>query len=299
MRARGLIGWSLILLAVLFSGDRALAFVLERVVLSSQLRFSRVYRGAMHNDVVIIGNSRGVNAFYAPDVARRTGTSVFNASYNGMSAVAAEAILNDYLDRNARPSLIIFEVTNVYSNEDALKDLDLFNFASPRLAALEARFTPELARAVRVSHLIEFNNELFLRSLYYLRTTDQSWINRTRISGAGIASVDTMAAVHLELVPENVAALVRSVGRVRSEGIQVRFVIAPFLPAYQRKLVNLDEWKRSLEQQIGAPIMDYSDAIADTRDFGDLRHLNFAGSQLLLNRLLKDGVFSDARVSAE
>ena len=286
--------WLAALAIVALVGDRVAALGLEQLVLRSQLRFSRLYRGGMNNDLVIIGNSRGVNGFYAPLIQQRTGARTLNLSYNGMSAIAAEAVLDDYLDHNARPRLIVFEVTNVYSNEDALKDLALFRFASPRLAALQREYHPRVAAACRVSHLIAFNNELFLRSLYYFRSTDQDWVNRGHIDAALLASADTMHPVALALPPPNVAALVRSVSRARRDGIAVELVVTPFLPAYRARLANFPQWKASLQESLGAPILDYSSAVSDDRDFGDRLHLNFAGSRVLLDRLMTDGVFARA-----
>ncbi len=263
-------------------------------MLRSQLRFSRLYHGGMDNEILIIGNSRGVNGFFAPLIQQRTGARTFNLSYNGMSAVVAEAVLDDYLDHNAQPRLIVFEVTNVYSSEDALKDLALFRFASPRLEALQRAFDPEIAAACRVSRLITFNNELFLRSLYYLRSTDQGWVNRGHIDAALLASVDTMHRVALALPPQNVAALVRSVNRARRDGIAVELVVTPFLRSYRAKIANFPQWKASLQARLGAPILDYSSAVSDDRDFGDRLHLNFTGSRVFLDRLVADGVFARA-----
>lgn len=286
--------WLVALAIVALVGDRVAAFGLEKLVLHSQLRFSRLYHGGMDNELLIIGNSRGVNGFYAPLIQQRTGARTFNLSYNGMSAIAAEAVLDDYLDHNARPRLIIFEVTNVYSSEDALKDLALFRFVSPRLAALQHEFHPRIADAFRVSHLIAFNNELFLRSLYYFRSSDQDWVNRGYIDAALIASVDTMHRVTLALPPRNVAALVRSVNRARRDGIAVALIVTPFLPSYRAKFANYPLWKASLQASLGAPILDYSSAVSDDRDFGDRLHLNFTGSRVFLNRLVADGVFDRA-----
>ncbi|MGH7670858.1 MAG: hypothetical protein ACRENQ_15335, partial [Gemmatimonadaceae bacterium] len=159
------------------------------------------------------------------------------------------------------------------------------------LEALQREFYPKIAAACRVSRLIAFNNELFLRSLYYFRSTDQDWINRNHIAAALLASVDTMHPVALALPPQNVAALVRAVNRARRDGIAVELVVTPFLPSYRAKLANFPQWKASLQESLGAPILDYSSAVSDDRDFADRLHLNFAGSRAFLDRLVADGVF--------
>ena len=45
----------------------AVSFVFNHLVLKSNFRFSRLYKGGMDNTYLFIGNSRGVNSFYQPE----------------------------------------------------------------------------------------------------------------------------------------------------------------------------------------------------------------------------------------
>ena len=292
MRALRWVVWLLGLVALTWAGDRALAAALAPLVLASEQRFSRLYRGGLDPDVVVLGNSRGVNAFYAPRLSEVTGLRVWNLSYNGMSSELAAAVFEDYLEHNRAPRVLVVEVTSVYSAHEAVRDLRLFRRFSPRLAELNRRHDPKGAATSRLVHLYDYNNELFGRTLYYQGRSDQDWINRGRIGPELLASLDTLGTVELRMPADNLAALKRLVERARGAGIRVELVISPFLPAYREKMGNYEEWKGRLSAELGgARIWDLSTVVADVDAFGDRVHLNQRGSELLLPHLLVAGLF--------
>src|SRR6267378_4905378 len=110
-----------ILALLVLGGDRWLASGLDREIAGSRFRFSLVQRGGLTAKVLVLGDSRAVNGFYAPKMEHLTGVSVLNLGYNGMSMLIEEAVLRDYLTRNAAPALLVLEVTNV-QDEQALLD---------------------------------------------------------------------------------------------------------------------------------------------------------------------------------
>ena len=97
--------WWAVLLAIIIAGDHLLALALHQVLVRSQFRYSRLYRGGNDADVVIIGDSRGVHSFYAPALEQMTGLRALNLSYNSLSPHVAEAVLMDYLDHNRAPRI--------------------------------------------------------------------------------------------------------------------------------------------------------------------------------------------------
>jgi hypothetical protein len=292
VRARRWVTWLAALVALTWAGDRALSAALAPLVLRSEWRFSRLYRGGLTPDVVVLGNSRGVNAFYAPRLSEAAGVRVWNLSYNGMSSELAAAVFEDYVEHNRAPRVLVLEVTSVYSAHEAVRDLRLYRRFSPRLAELNRLHDPRGAATSRLVHLYDYNNELFGRTLYYLGRSDQSWINRGRIAPEMLASVDTLSTVELRLPEGNLAALERLVRRAREAGIRVELVISPFLPAYRARIGNYEEWKETLSEALGgARIEDFSTAVTDVDAFGDRIHLNQLGSELLLPSLLAAGIF--------
>src|SRR5207253_3911856 len=57
-----------LLLVVVLAGDRALAWMLARAVSRAGTRFARAYRGGVDADVLVAGDSRGVNGLYGPAI---------------------------------------------------------------------------------------------------------------------------------------------------------------------------------------------------------------------------------------
>jgi hypothetical protein len=277
-----------------FVGDRILADFLMQMVLKSQTRFSAIFRPSQIERLLILGNSRGVNAFYSPEIQRATGLPVLNLSYNGLSMELAEALLGDYLDRHPAPRMVIIEVTNLDDGPDVIKELKLYRKQSPRLAALLEKNDRLGATAGQWFHLYNFNGELFLRSLYYLGQSDQGWINRYRISPALQESLRQSPGEELAWKPGNMKALKRMLKMARERGIQVRLLVAPYFPEYAPKIANLTSWIQEVQEQVGPgfPVWDYSRLLGDREGFADRRHLNAQGSHLLLQRFLTDRFFS-------
>lgn len=293
--------WLVALVATVFAGDRLLAAGLENLVLRSQQRFSLAYRGGQRNDVLILGDSRGVNAFYAPAIRERTGLRTLNLSFNGMSTECAEAVFRDYLDRNDVPRLLVLEVTNLRVASDLLTELKLYAGHSERVRRLLAERYPEASSAGRLFHLFRFNGELFLRALFYLRSGDQSWINRYRISPAVLASAAAAPEQRPASLPGNVAALKRMIVEARKRGIEVELVVSPYLPEYVARIVGLDEWVEELELTLGGSLRVRNDAraISSHEGFADRLHLNEVGGRAYLEGLIKRGFFDTARRSGD
>src|SRR5207245_176990 len=177
-----------LLLVVVLAGDRALAWMLARAVSRAGTRFARAYRGGVDADVLVAGDSRGVNGLYGPAIRDATGLSAFNLAYNGLSTHLCEALVLDYLERNRAPRLLLVEASNVRSPDEMLESLRLHWRDSARLDALAAALIPRERRATRILNLYGYDNELALRSLFYAGRDDQDWVNRYRISPAVLAA---------------------------------------------------------------------------------------------------------------
>lgn len=278
--------WFVVLAIFVIAGDRIGAFICSRVLLASQFRFSRVYRGGTNADVLVIGDSRGVHSFYAPTIEKLTGRPALNLSFNSMSMPIAEALLADYLDRNAAPRMVIIETTCVVVNRGLVSELRTYAGLSKRLETLYAREHPRAAAAGRLFRLLPYDSEFFLRALMYLRRSDQDWINRNVI------------APHLAASPrgrwsprphqENLDALGRLVPLLRARGIEVKLVIAPY---HRSVMVDMNEITPGVTRSVpGARVMNYADAIEESRYFADGVHMNAEGSEVFLRMLCSDGV---------
>ena len=280
--------------ALVYFGDRVIADFLERIILESQTRFSTVYRGGRERSVLVLGNSRGVNAIYAPATQDIIGIPVLNLSYNGMSMELAEALLADYLDRNARPRLIVLEITNLGDRSDLVNDLRVYCKFSNRLEKVLEKEAPKSAIMGRMSRLYNLNGEIFLRSLYYFKRSDQMWINRYRIAPSLLENISRKPTEELQFISNNTKSLSRILQLMREKRIPTRLLISPYLPAYAERIPNLREWINRGQQLVGPDfqIWDYSNAIQEVPGFADRVHMNEYGSRLLLGCLVRDGFFS-------
>jgi hypothetical protein len=280
--------WFALLAIVVVAGDRIGAFACSRVLLGSQFRFSRVYRGGANAGVLVIGDSRGVHSFYAPAIEKLTGRPALNLSFNSMSVPIAEALLADYLERNARPRMVIIETTCVVVDRGLVSELRTYAGLSKRLEALYAREHPRAAAAGRLFRLLPYDSEFFLRALMYLRRSDQDWINRN------VIAPQLAEAPRGRWSPrphqENLDALGRLVPMLRARGIEVKLVIAPY---HRSVMVDMNEIIRGVTRSVpSAQVSNYADAIEDSRYFADGVHMNADGSEVFLRMLCRDGVIA-------
>lgn len=283
--ARKALLWLATLLVVVMAGDRLMSWALARVLVRSQFRYSQLYRGGTNADILIMGDSRGVNSFYAPAIEELTGKKAFNLSYNSMSPVVAEALILDYLDRNTPPKMAILEPTCVQVDGAVLTELRPFATLSPRLMTLYERKHPDAARMEKIFHLLLLNTGFFVDALHYMRHSDQDWIMRSSLPATS-AFEGTRAIAFL---PGNREALQRIVGALRKRGVEVRFVIAPY---YAKGIENLPEIRAALPLDDHVRLATYDTVLSDPALFADHVHLNEQGSRVFLAMLKRDGVLA-------
>ena len=184
---------------------------------------------------------------------------------------------------------MIIEATCVAVDRGLVSELRTYTGLSPRLEALYAAEHPRAAAADRVFRLLRYDTEFFLRSLRYLRHSDQDWINRTVIA-AELAAGPRGGRWSPRPHQENLEALGRLVPMLRARGIDVRLVIAPYHPSV---MVDMNEIVEGVEHHVpGARVLNYADAIPESRYFADGVHMNADGSEVFLRLLARDGVLS-------
>jgi hypothetical protein len=287
---KGLI-WIAAFVLVVLAGDRAFSWLAQRVLVRSQFRYSRLYRGGNDAEIVILGDSRGVNSFYAPGMEKLTGARVLNLSYNSLSPEVAEALLLDHLDRSAKPKIVILEFTSAIVSGEVLTELRPYAGLSPRLMALYTKKHPYAARAGRVFHLLPLNSGFYIEALHYMRRDDQDWIMRSALPPE--ASAKPAGAWKFEPYPQNIAALGRIADVLRRRGIEGRLIIAPY---YRKSFRNMPQFLHVVGGAVHPDghvrIYNYANAIDDPGAFADTVHLNETGSLILLKMLQRDGVFA-------
>ena len=290
-----------LLAACVFAGDRALAGLFDSQLLRSQFRFSVAARGGLPASFLVLGDSRGVNGLYAPELERLTGGPVLNLAYNGMSTLVAEAVLRDYLARNEAPRVLVLEVTNVQDTHVLLNALMCYWRQAPALAALARERSPANARATAALHLYSYNGEIPMRVFYYRNRSDQDWINRYRISPEVIEDARRAQDFEVGTLPENLEALGRITALARERAIALRLIVVPYLPEFVAHIRNWDDWIARIQAAAGGErIWDYGHAVTDHDHFADRLHLNEVGGVPFAERLVRDGFLAfDARAAHE
>lgn len=129
MSLKKLIVLLVLFLSLLFFFDRLSSFFCKYLLKKSEFRFSRAFFSNDKNpkpNVLILGNSRGVNGIYAPDL-NEYGYEAFNLSYNGMNLELAKIVLESYLINNPKPDKLILEISNIYGDSSLSNSLKMYS----------------------------------------------------------------------------------------------------------------------------------------------------------------------------
>jgi hypothetical protein len=297
----------LLLVSVILAGDRLLSMTLDKLVMKSNTRLARLYTGRAAADIVVVGNSRSNRAFYTPHIKKTLERDAINLSYNALATELAAALLEDYLDRNGKPKLLIVEVTGIVMAPTAINELKLYSNRSSRLAEIFKREKQPAYYTSKVLNLYRFNGAEVVDGLQNFRTNDQVTMFRTPISKYLIDQVESekplpfpengmermSSTERADIRNRNLEALTSIVQTARTNGIDLRLIIAPYWPPYREKIQDWDEVVSQIKAAtLGEPIWDYSMAIVDPGHFGDRVHLTNAGALKLFSLLEKDGFFA-------
>jgi hypothetical protein len=289
------LSFSLGFLFLWFTADRTISFLLEKVLLDANFRFSKIYNRNARAEVLILGNSRGVNGFFAPKIEENTGLKTLNLSYNGLSITTARLLLEDYLELNVPPKILILEVTNLGTvglNENILQ---LYSGFSARLSESWEKSNPQFALAQKYfAKTNQFNGELFMRTLYYFNKTDQNWINRYKISDAYARNYVARNQVQ-DLTTINKSAkdeLARISSICLNHGVRLVPVITPIAPILFKEIKHYDEWVIEIETLFTQPVIDLGRELEELKYFADALHMNLYGFNELYP-ILKKMIFGE------
>ncbi|QDV58772.1 hypothetical protein [Rosistilla oblonga] len=278
--------------ALVIAGDRIGARAIDRAVMSTQFRYSQLYRGDLPGEIVAFGNSRGLHMLHPPAIAEITGQPTVNISFNALPVVAMPALWHDYLQRHPAPKRLLFEISCV-SREDeagALERFTAYMFQSPMLCETMAAYRPEEFRASQFSHLYRFNGEFAIRSLFYLRGDDQNWIMPNDATEPQIDRMLSYGAEPILYSQPHVDAARQVLEFAEQDEVEVVLFVGPFHPRYLQIIPELHEWIDWLQEELGRPIADYSAAFSENEAFSDHMHLNPRGARRLAELLHRDGL---------
>jgi hypothetical protein len=280
-QAAAIIVSSIVALVVI---DQVAGRGLELLVKSTGFRYARLYSGDLPTDILVIGNSRGVNAVYAPDWQGVGCPRVANLSFNGTSVTIARALLADYYRLNGAPKALLVEISGLIGAPSDVVDLMPFNGFGPAISEETARYSTPMRHFASYLRLPQFNSEIALRSLAYLSHDDQNWINGGSISLGQIAAAPRSASIlNARKIPELNAIALKSIFETAHK---LGIVVLPFLAPYHPSLIDsglLTQPMLKVAQDAngGEPILDLSRKIVYDEAYADLVHTNRKGAAQL------------------
>lgn len=276
--------WALSLCLVFFTGDRLVGFWLKKQTASSQFRYSRMYGGRGDADILLVGNSRGL-AFYQPYIEKITGKSTFNISYNGLPAQLAKVLVADYLEKYPSPKTILIDITLCdRTNTTLIAGFSTYLPDSHRLDTLIRGQSNDVWWGNQISALFRYNNEVFQRAMFYRNRSDEDWLIDRQIAPTLAATVP-LDTFPVSIQPALISELAAMVALARAAGHDIRLIIGPYYPGMVRDWKNLLDLKTAVEKSTGLQVYDFSQALKDPADFGDLMHPNKQGAIHFANLL--------------
>jgi hypothetical protein len=284
----------LIFTSIFFVGQYLIELSLDGILENSSFRYSQLYTRKLENDVISVGNSRGVNSIYTPYFKEKYNINIMNLSYNGLKSNVLIPLLEDYLDLHKKPKTILIEVSNLYGEnyKDGSKPNKLAHFFSiytkysERLSALFERDHKKSSEINKYFGLYRYNSELLGRNIYYIFKKDSEWINRYRINRKMIENTKKMYAFTVNIDTLAAKSLARFASDAREKDIKIVLYIAPYLPDYRSKISNIEIIKTDLEKLLGHPIIDLSKIITSEKMFADRVHSNELGAWVTADTLV-------------
>ncbi len=259
--------------------DRLVLLAGQGVLSQSQFRYARLYYGDLDADIAILGNSRGVHSFYAPELETALCRPVVNLSYNGLAMDALAAIGRDAADRMDGLEVMVIEVSSLFSPGAGNSQLAPFRPASAGLRELES-FDRGRLPWFSLFGSLNLNSELFYRAAFYVGRTDQSWINRgAPISPAMMEAYRAEPPVDFRLDPDAVARLAALLDDLEGQGVRTLLVAAPYHAVVEEHAPTVTVWPAELAAALDRPVVDLVSAIPGDEGFADPLHLNLAGAR--------------------
>lgn len=281
--------WIISFLLIVLAGDRLIGWYFQTQVAKSQFRYSRLYRGDAAADIMVIGNSRGLN-IYLPTVEELTSKKAVSLCYNGMPGDLASALTRDYIDRYPSVKKVILELCIVeMGDEQLLPGFSSYMQYSSRLDSLIHAKHKQTWVTSRLSHLYQYNNEVFQRALFYRNKLDNDWTSDRVMQEKLVKEVskyglnfraDSVQLQHIKTIADY----------CKSRSIELELVIAPFFPGFEVK--NLALLKSKTEEVTGLKVYDYSGVLRNAASFSDYLHMNVTGCKEFVRLLDKDGLLT-------
>ena len=291
---RELIRIFFVALGLLVVLNLAATYAGDAVLHHSAFRFSRILTGKIDVDLLIAGNSRGVNLLTARDAGSKA--TVFNLSYNGLNGASSLALVQEFFLRGNKASAVAIEVSTLGVEGGSCYTKPYWG-QMPMLAAANAAACSQDAQTARYLPLTRFDSELFLRALYYATVharTDQDWADQYRMNSAQCRRYHEHgdASKLRPFVSQDVGMLWRRLAAFQgwmaqhAPGTRIVYVLAPFLST-PATVGDVDTLVAAEDKVFGGNFLDLSKALGgNCDDFADLFHLSAVGRPRIVDPLI-------------
>ncbi len=281
----------LVLIPLIFLGDRGIGTFLEYLTMTSNLRYSKLYNGKGEADIVILGNSRG-NGYYEPEIRKITGMTTLNLSYNALPGEVGQVIIEDYFERY-KAKLLIVDISLVMRTEDqVITSFSPYISKSEKMSALIHDVSPATARGCQISKLYQYNSELFHRALYFLGKEEGDWILDKQIKEELLTHDNLDDSLDVVITKKGLDNLKVIADVAKNHNAKVEFVIAPYHSIWLNKIHNIKDFLAAVKNHTGVEVRDYCRFTNEKTCYSDYLHLNKKGSLLYMKQLQDDGVFA-------
>lgn len=249
----------------------------------SNFRITRYFSNQKHQ-YFVLGNSRGVNSVNESYAKKTLHKDLINLSFNGMPFENLFSLYQD-INANNNNSTIFIEVSSLSNN-----DIDNSYVYYSNQSNYISKLYPDIK--YRILPLLKFNNELFLRNIYYLFKNDDDWINRNTINSSLINSISISEKSKIinnyNLLSENIEKINKIAIKNNNKVI---YFLAPYYPKY---LNTLSDYNKLCNYFINynkvSSFIDLNKVKLTDFQFADRIHTNYNGSYILTKNLLDNNL---------
>jgi hypothetical protein len=277
MRAKPLLTVAGLVLLV-FATDRLGSLALDKLMLRSDYRLSRLYAGKIDADVVAFGSSRAIHMLDPAKLSALSGAKVYDVGLNRIDMGTERIFVEDYLAHNPKPKLVLLEVSNLNWAESAAGEYSAYADQSPALGAKLDSEQKGWFPWRHIFHSHTYNGDLIWRVMIGLKGHgDQEGSPLNQAITPSVIEAFRKRHWVFDAQPDKMATLQQTVRAIEAKGVRVELVLAPFHSSV------LGDWRPKYVADLqkafpGREIHDYSTGVADV-GFSDPLHLNALGRE--------------------
>ena len=248
----------------------------------SDFRFNRYFKND-NFDIFILGNSRAVNSVNERQGSILSGKKVINLAYNGMPNNNIIDFVDD-INEKYTGKLIYIEISSLFEKSNSSNE---YSFYMDKSKFIFSRFENTRYRYIK---LLSYNNEFFLRNLYYLNRSYQDWSNQNVINEPilkSIAKVKPFNLINEKHQFEERIQLIQS--KCDAKGNKLIYFLAPYFPTYLSKARDYDDLKKVFLKRKLA-FVDLNQYLLPVSYYADRVHTNSQGAAFLTQNLFNSRI---------